>query len=88
VYNACRRHGVGRVLYADVQSWAELRAPMLATEVPLDPEQQVSMLFHGTYGFQEVGQLDLPNQNRRVCLMVKELPDHRFIRQRYSHGSG
>ncbi len=82
-----RRHGIGRVLYADVQSWAELRAPVLATEVPLTPDQQVSMVFHGTYGFQEVGQLDLPSQNRRVSLMIKELPDHAFIREQGYHAT-
>ncbi len=82
-----RRHGIGRVLYADVQSWAELRAPVLATEVPLTPDQQVSMVFHGTYGFQEVGQLELPDQNRRVSLMIKELPDHHFIRQQGYHAT-
>ncbi len=86
VVEAChRRHGIGRVLYADVQSWAELRAPVLATEVPLTPDQQVSMVFHGTYGFHEVGQLDLPSQNRRVSLMIKELPDHAFIRAQGCH---
>ncbi len=82
-----RRHGIGRVLYADVQSWAEPRAPVLATEVPLTPDQQVSMLFHGTYGFQEVGQLDLPDQGRRVSLMVKALPDHEFIRRQQHHAT-
>lgn len=78
-----RRHGIGRVLYADVQSYAEKRAPILTTEINLEPADQVSMLFHGTYGFTEVGRLTLEAHKRTVSLLSKPLPAHEFILANY-----
>ena len=63
--------GLGRVFYADVTSFAEVRVPLLACEVFLEPRDDVSVLFHGTYGFQEVGQQMMPAVNRRVALLAK-----------------
>jgi hypothetical protein len=60
------------VFYADVQSFAEVRSPHLTCEVFLDPRDDVSVLFHGTYGFREVGQQVLPS-GHRVSLLAKEL---------------
>ena len=37
-------------------SYAEVRVPVLTCEVFLEPRDDISVLFHGTYGFQEVGQ--------------------------------
>src|SRR5699024_7072180 len=37
VANTYRRHGLGRVFYSDVQSFAEPRAPMLTCAVDLEP---------------------------------------------------
>ena len=75
--------GLGRVFYADVTSFAEVRVPLLACEVFLEPRDDVSVLFHGTYGFQEVGQQLMPVVNRRVSLLGKELCSHPFVRTTY-----
>lgn len=77
-----RRHGVGRVLYADVQSFAEKRAPVLGCEVNIDPPNQVSLTFHGTSGFVEAGQLK-SDKSRHVSLLTKALPAYEFIVGKY-----
>ena len=78
--------GLGRIFYADVTSYAEVRVPLLACEVFLEPRDDVSVLFHGTYGFQEVGQQMMPGVNRRVALLAKDLPSFPFVRETYLHG--
>lgn len=78
--------GLGRVFYADVTSYAEVRVPQLACEVFLEPRDDVSVLFHGTYGFQEVGQQLMPGVNRRVSLLAKELCSYTFVRDTYLNG--
>jgi len=79
--------GLGRVFYADIISYSEVRVPLLACEVFLEPRDDVSVLFHGTYGFQEVGQQLMPVVNRRVSLLVKELCSHAFVRATYLDGA-
>ncbi|MEO8802059.1 MAG: GNAT family N-acetyltransferase [Rudaea sp.] len=81
-----RRVGLGRVFYADVTSFAEVRVPLLACEVFLEPRDDVVVLFHGIYGFQEVGQQLMPGVNRRVALLGKELPSFAYVRDNYLHG--
>lgn len=81
-----RRLGLGRVFYADVTSFAEVRVPLLACEVFLEPRDDVAVLFHGMYGFQEVGQQLMPGVNRRVALLGKELPSFAYVRDTYLHG--
>lgn len=78
--------GLGRVFYADVSSFAEVRAPLLACEVFLEPRDDASVLFHGTFGFKEVGQHVMPGVNRRVSLLMKELCSYPFVRDTYLHG--
>lgn len=79
--------GLGRVFYADVTSYAETRVPLLACEVFLEPRDDVSVLFHGTYGFQEVGQQTMPSNGRRVSLLAKNLCSFEFVRETYlEHG--
>ena len=78
--------GLGRVFYADVTSFAEVRVPLLACEVFLEPRDDVSVLFHGTYGFHEVGQQMMPTVNRRVALLAKELCSYAFVRDTYLRG--
>lgn len=78
--------GLGRVFYADVTSFAEVRVPLLACEVFLEPPDDVAVLFHGTYGFHEVGQQVMPGVNRRVSLLAKELCSYPFVRDTYLHG--
>jgi len=81
-----RRTGLGRVFYADVTSFAEVRVPLLTCEVFLEPNNDVAMLFHGTYGFQEVGQQVMPGINRRVALLAKELCSFAYVRDTYLEG--
>lgn len=75
-----RGHGLGRVFYADVQSFAEVRSPVLTCEVFLEPRDDVSVLFHGTYGFREEGQQTLPS-GHRVSLLAKELCSFAWVRE-------
>lgn len=78
--------GLGRVFYADVTSYAEVRVPVLSCEVFLEPRDDVSVLFHGTYGFQEVGQQIMPGLGKRVSLLAKNLPSFEFVRSTYLDG--
>ena len=75
--------GLGRLFYADMTSFAETRVPLLTCEVFLEPRDDVSLLFHGTYGFQEVGQQMMAAVNRRVSLLAKNLPSFAFVRETY-----
>lgn len=78
--------GLGRVFYADATSFAEVRVPVLSCEVFLEPRDDVSVLFHGTYGFQEVGQQIMPGLDKRVSLLAKNLPSFDFVRDTYLDG--
>ncbi len=82
-----RRHGLGRIFYADVQTYSELRSPYLACEIFLEPRDDASVLFHGTYGFREVGQQSIAD-GRRVGLLLKELCSYAFVRDTYLRGNG
>jgi uncharacterized protein len=79
--------GLGRIFYSDVTSYAEVRVPLLACEVFLEPRDDVSVLFHGTYGFQEVGQQLMGIVNRRVALLAKDLPSYPFVLETYLQGA-
>lgn len=84
-----RRHGLGRIFYADVQSFAEVRAPYLACEIFLEPRDDAAVLFHGTYGFREVGQ-QTTGDERRVSLLMKELCSFPWVEKTYlapGHGA-
>lgn len=78
----CRRHGVGRVMYADLLSYAEIRQPMLTTEVFIEPRDEIAMVFFTTQNFAEVGQQSLSN-GRRVSLMAKELEPYAYVHAHY-----
>ena len=49
----------------------------------LEPRNDVAVLFHGTYGFHEDGQQVMPGLDRRVSLLVKELPSYAWVRETY-----
>lgn len=81
--------GLGRVFYADVISYAETHSPELTCEVFLEPRNDVALLFHGSFGFQEVGQQVMPGSERRVALLAKTLCSYPFVRDTYlKDGSG
>ncbi len=87
IASAYQRHGLGRVFYCDVESFAEVRVPLLACEIFLEPRDDIAMLFHGTYGFHEVGQQRATPQKRRVSLLVKELPGYSYVHDTWiAHG--
>lgn len=79
--------GLGRVFYADVTSYAEVRVPVLSCEVFLEPRDDVSVLFHGTYGFHEVGQQIMSGLDKRVSLLAKNLPSFEFVQATYLESS-
>ena len=78
-----RGAGVGRVFYGDVQSFAEVRVPRLAAEVFLEGSSHPALLFHGSFGFREVGQHVMPGPTLRAAMLVKELCSYPFVRQAY-----
>jgi predicted GNAT superfamily acetyltransferase len=79
-----RGAGVGRVFYGDVQSFAELRVPRLAAEVFLEGSNHPALLFHGSFGFREVGQHVMPGHGLRAAMLVKELCSYLFVLQTYA----
>jgi predicted GNAT superfamily acetyltransferase len=78
-----RGGGVGRALYADVQSYAELRYPQLACEVFLEPGNDHALLFHGSFGFREVGQHVAQPSGSRAAMLMKELCSYPWVRETY-----
>ena len=78
-----RGGGVGRAFYADVQSYAELRYPQLACEVFLDHGADPALLFHGSFGFHEVGQNLMTDVDVRASMMAKELCSYPWVRETY-----
>ena len=82
-----RGGGVGRAFYADVQSHAELRHPRLACEVFLDDGNDPALLFHGSFGFREVGQHVMPAADgqpaHRAAMLMKELCSYRWVHDTY-----
>lgn len=84
-----RGGGVGRAFYADVQSYAELRYPELACEVFLEGDSDPALLFHGSFGFREIGQHLMRTQEgdgastRRAAMLMKELCSYPWVRDTY-----
>ena len=79
-----RGGGVGRAFYADAQSYAELRYPQLACEVFLDHGADPALLFHGSFGFREVGQNQMPG-GLRASMLLKELCSYPWVRETYGN---
>ena len=78
-----RGGGVGRAFYADVQSFAELRYPQLACEVFLDHGADPALLFHGSFGFREVGQNVMAEAEVRASMLMKELCSYPWVRETF-----
>jgi predicted GNAT superfamily acetyltransferase len=70
---AFARRGVGRGLYRTLQKAAIGNTPMLTCEVNLQPPNPVSLAFHHSLGFSEVGQQQTEGGNKRVSLLRKLL---------------
>jgi predicted GNAT superfamily acetyltransferase len=78
-----RGGGVGRAFYADAQSYAELRYPTMACEILLQGGTDPVMLFHGTFGFQEVGQHVMEETGLRASMLMKSLCSYAWVRETY-----
>jgi predicted GNAT superfamily acetyltransferase len=78
-----RGGGLGRTFYADVQSHAELRYPHLACEVFLEEGNDPALLFHGSFGFREIGQRVMPETDVRAAMLMKELCSYAWVRDTY-----
>ena len=83
VAGAHRGAGLGRIFYADVQSFAEPRVPRMACEVQVASGSNAVLLFHGSFGFHEVGQQVLPGVRGRVSLLTKDLCSWAWICETY-----
>lgn len=80
-----RGHGLGRVLYADMISFAEVRVPVLGCQVSLEPRDDASLMFHASLGFKEVAQLATPDAGR-IGVMERGLCSYPFVRDTYLLG--
>ena len=79
-----RGGGVGRALYADAQSYAELRYPLMACEVFLQQGTDHALLFHGSFGFREVGQQVMPETGLRAAMLMKDLCSFAWVQETYA----
>lgn len=78
-----RGGGVGRTMYADVQGYAELRYPVLACEVFVEHDSDTARIFHGSFGFREVGQHVMPGTGIRASMLTKEMCSYPWVRDTY-----
>ena len=78
-----RGGGVGRAFYADAQSYAEMRYPHMACEVFLDGTNDPVLLFHGSFGFREVGQHVMAETGVRAAMLMKPLCSFPWVRETY-----
>jgi predicted GNAT superfamily acetyltransferase len=83
-----RGGGVGRAFYADAQSYAELRYPQLACEVFIEHDSDPARVFHGSFGFHEVGQHVMPGRDGepsgiRASMLIKELCSYAWVHEHY-----
>lgn len=79
-----RGHGLGRVLYADMISFAEVRVPVLGCQVSLEPRDNASLMFHASLGFKEVAQL--PVAEGRIGVMERQLCSFPYIHDTWLSG--
>jgi len=78
-----RGGGRGRAFYADIQSFAEVRRPLLACEVFLQSGNDPALLFHGQFGFREVGQNVMGGSGIRASMLLKEMCSYPFVAETY-----
>lgn len=85
IASARRSVGVGRVFYGDVQSFAEARYPQLAAEVFIENDNHPALIFHGSFGFREVGQHVMAPGNIRACMLLKDLCSYPYVQATYAN---
>lgn len=69
-----RRLGIAAALYEDFARLALPWAPILCCEVNLQPPNPVSMDFHRRVGFSQLGTLESPGSDKKVAMLVKDIP--------------
>jgi uncharacterized protein len=74
-----RSAGIGRLFYADVMSFSEVRAPALVAEVFMEESTHPALLFHGSFGFHEVGQHQMPDSALRAIMLFKSLCSFEYV---------
>ena len=68
-----RRHGLGRLLYADLfQRAAQLGHSKIVCEVNVEPPNPVSAKFHAANGFLEVGTATFDNGAKTVRYLLRQ----------------
>jgi predicted GNAT superfamily acetyltransferase len=68
-----RGRGIGSMLYSQLERWGIGQlCRSLNCEVNLDPPNPVSMAFHASYGFIEIGRMHT-SDGRHVALLQKEV---------------
>ncbi|MBP6533964.1 MAG: GNAT family N-acetyltransferase [Arenimonas sp.] len=80
-----RNSGIGRLFYADVLSFAEVRAPAVVAEVFMEQNTHPALLFHGSFGFYEVGQHQMPDSPLRAVMLYKDLCSFAFVKSTYGN---
>lgn len=78
-----RGGGVGRAFYADVQSFAEVRWPLLTSEVMIEHDNDPARLFHGAFGFNEQGQHVMPETGVRASMLAKRMCSYPWVARHY-----
>ena len=83
-----RGGGLGRAFYADVQSYAELRYPLMACEVLIEHDSDPARVFHGSFGFHEAGQHVMTGvagqeEGIRASMLIKELCSYAWVHEHY-----
>lgn len=69
-----RRKGYAALLYEDLIGFArQTGAATLTCEIDIEPPNSASLLFHGSYGFREVGTQWLNEGEKQVSLREKAL---------------
>ncbi|TFG92465.1 MAG: GNAT family N-acetyltransferase [Syntrophobacterales bacterium] len=69
-----RRYGVASLLYRDLEVLAgERKVPIMTCEYNLRPQNEISRVFHRSYGFEEVGRQETQQGKKYVSLQVKRL---------------
>jgi predicted GNAT superfamily acetyltransferase len=69
-----RRKGIAFALYRDLENFAaRQQIPWMTCEYNLRPPNEISRLFHESYGFSEVGTQETENGKKTVSLQIKQI---------------
>ena len=69
-----RRKGIAFGLYRDLENFAARKQiPWITCEYNLQPPNEISRLFHESYGFSEVGTQETENGKKTVSLQIKQI---------------